>query len=386
MKNVLGPPVEGDDFFGREKELAYAWKIIEDGNNLILPSPRRVGKTSFALKLLAIAKSKGWDIMSINLEKIPTEQEFVALFIEKLKDQSWWERVKEKGASLAKFITQLRPKVKYGEMEMEFTWESNKEDIYKQLSQLLPHKEKTLIFADELTVLLTNIIAANDTGKKDVSQFLHWLREIRITAGSQIRWIYCSSVGIENFTHTHGLSDTINDVPKLKLKSYTLSESIEMLKLLSASCGVQLTEEIYERIVTKLDYIIPFFLQIIFNKIHYCIVVENIAINEDIVDLAYNQLVEENHFNTWIERIEKQYGNYNNAAFLLLKHACQERSGTVREQFINILAGAGMDEPEEKVMRCLYMLQNDGYLIEESKSYRFRSPLLRDFWFNRFVK
>jgi uncharacterized protein len=32
------------------------------------------------------------------------------------------------------------------------------------------------------------------------------------------------------------------------------------------------------------------------------------------------------------------------------------------------------------------MLTNDGYLIEEDGLYQFRSPLLRDFWFNRFVK
>ena len=32
------------------------------------------------------------------------------------------------------------------------------------------------------------------------------------------------------------------------------------------------------------------------------------------------------------------------------------------------------------------MLQNDGYLMEERDLYHFRSPLLRDFWFNRFVK
>lgn len=32
------------------------------------------------------------------------------------------------------------------------------------------------------------------------------------------------------------------------------------------------------------------------------------------------------------------------------------------------------------------MLQNDGYLIEVQSKYGFRSPLLRDFWYNRFSK
>ena len=32
------------------------------------------------------------------------------------------------------------------------------------------------------------------------------------------------------------------------------------------------------------------------------------------------------------------------------------------------------------------MLKNDGYIIEEELKYTFRSPLLRDFWYNRFSK
>jgi uncharacterized protein len=31
----------------------------------------------------------------------------------------------------------------------------------------------------------------------------------------------------------------------------------------------------------------------------------------------------------------------------------------------------------------LDVLQNDGYLVEENKRWRFRSPLLREYWFRR---
>lgn len=32
MHNIIGPPVTGEDFFGREKEIQYAWKSIKNGN------------------------------------------------------------------------------------------------------------------------------------------------------------------------------------------------------------------------------------------------------------------------------------------------------------------------------------------------------------------
>src|SRR6202012_6270333 len=100
MDNITGPPVTGDHFFGREKEIDYAWERINTGNNLIFPSPRRVGKTSFALKLLDVAGNNGWHKVHVNLESISTEHDFIEHFIDQLKGLSWWEKVKDKGGDL----------------------------------------------------------------------------------------------------------------------------------------------------------------------------------------------------------------------------------------------------------------------------------------------
>ena len=57
----IGPPVEGDDFYGREKELRNAWEIhISKGTSLLLSAPRRVGKSSFSKKMLKMAETNGW--------------------------------------------------------------------------------------------------------------------------------------------------------------------------------------------------------------------------------------------------------------------------------------------------------------------------------------
>ena len=388
MHNITGVPVTGDDFFGREKELQYAWKRIESGNNLILPSPRRVGKTSFALKLLDIAKENGWNVISINLERLTSEHQFVEALIDELKNLSWWQKVKEKGNNLFDIVKQIKPTFTHSDVKVEVSWQVNKQDIYKQLSALLDHSEKTLIFLDELTILLSSIIGSEENGKKDVISFLHWLRDIRIVKGSKIKWIYCSSVGIDNFTHRYGISDTRNDVSDYQLQSYDREKSIEMLKKLNESEGTTLTEEIFETIVDKLEYYLPYFLQIIFEEIHYLSAIENEPINKNIVDTAWKALTEENHFNTWIERLNLQYGDEAKYAFAILKHLCQTKDGTSRENLVNVLVAAGLsvDKVDEILSRLLYMLKNDGYIIEENKLYHFRSPLLRDFWYNRFVK
>ncbi len=91
INNITGSPVEGENFFGREKELEFAWNHINKGNSLILSAPRRVGKSSFAKKILTLAKSKGWNTLEINLEEIKSEEGFIKIFIEGLKNQTWIE-------------------------------------------------------------------------------------------------------------------------------------------------------------------------------------------------------------------------------------------------------------------------------------------------------
>lgn len=56
MRNRLGPPVEGDDFYGRDDELHFAWNQIKNENSLMMSAPRRVGKTSFAKKMFVFCQ------------------------------------------------------------------------------------------------------------------------------------------------------------------------------------------------------------------------------------------------------------------------------------------------------------------------------------------
>jgi len=386
MDNKTGPPVIGSDFFGREQEIEYVWNLINKGNNIMLPSPRRVGKTSFAFKMLEKAKRADWLTVNINLEQY-NELEFINEFVKQLISQSTIEKVKQGGEKLLEQIKQLKPKIAYEGVEVSWEWQSQKKDLYEKLTNLLDHKKPVLIFLDELTVLLSKLIE-QDNGIDKVTDLLHWMRALRIKNASKIKWIYCSSVGIENFTHTYNISESLNDVSNYYLKSFDNTTSKNMLIELGKNNAVNLNELVIDAIIEKLDYCLPFFLQIMYEKISYLVKVEGKEQDETIVTEAYNRIIEEKHFNTWIERLEKQYGDLANHSFTLLKHICQEKKGSKRTNLQNQLEAKINDrEKVESVLsRLLYMLKNDGYLIEEEGLYKFRSPLLRDFWFKRFVQ
>ena len=75
IKLKIGPPVIGEDFFGRWNELKKAEVLIQD-NNLMLAAPRRVGKTSFARRLKDVQSAKGWNTIFIDLEEINSVTHF----------------------------------------------------------------------------------------------------------------------------------------------------------------------------------------------------------------------------------------------------------------------------------------------------------------------
>ncbi len=57
MRNIIGSPVEGDDFFDRPQILAKLRRELDANANILLVAPRRVGKISLVLRLCETWKS-----------------------------------------------------------------------------------------------------------------------------------------------------------------------------------------------------------------------------------------------------------------------------------------------------------------------------------------
>ena len=390
INNITGSPVEGEDFFGREKELAFAWNHIKKGNSIILSAPRRVGKSSFAKRILSIAKEANWNTLEIDLEEIKSEEGFVKLFVDKLENESWWKKTLTiAGNKIDQILQSIKPSLEFGEAKASFEWKAQKADIYEKLKSLLDHKEETLIMVDEVTVLLNSFIKTDaENGVTDVEFFLNWLRSFRQITGTKIRWIFCSSIGIDNFTNIYNLSYTLNDVNSLPIGEYTPKKAKEFVKALALSDNIEFSDEHIDYILGKLGWNLPYFIQIYFSKINQLIKIYDKNIDNETFDQAYTNLINEKELNTWGERI-KEYNELEQYARLLLTNLSKVKEGESRNNLQNMLYLKINDEEKTKTIlnKLLYMLKNDGYIMDNLEArYTFRSPLLRDFWFNRFAK
>jgi uncharacterized protein len=372
-----GPPVEGDDFYGREKELKHAWEYhISKGVSLLLSAPRRVGKTSFSKKMLKIAEENGWKTMYLDLEGIESESEFVKFFKERLKSEKWWDKA---GGTLLKIFESIE-EFNIAGNGISINWRS---DTYGKIRQLIENTENVLIVIDELTIYLNHLLKQEEGGEK-VEFFLEWLRSFRQT--TKACWIFCSSVGIENFASMHQLSKHLNDLHSFRIEAFSEDEAKNFISRLIVDENVQFTEGHIQYILDKLVWYLPFYIQILVNKINFLVCVEGKQLSNETIDEAYNLLITENYFKTWEERL-KYYDEFEDNARKILKLCVSPDGRSRNDLLINLSAKKSEKEKTEGMLsKLLEMLKKDGYLAEHDGKYIFRSPLLRDFWYDRYIK
>lgn len=381
INNQIGPPVESDNFFGRQKELQEAWRLLENRHSLVLAAPRRVGKSSFAKKLLEKAREVGWKVMYIDIEAASSEKEFVKLFSAELAESNIFRKA---GEWLVDCLSGINVEFEAGQVGAKLSWKEKKEGIYDGIRKNLNHEADTLIVIDELAIYL-NFLLKGENGKGCVEFFLNWLRSLRQVSGSKIRWIFCSSIGIDNFTNMHKLSYTLNDAHAFPLGAYSKEEACELLAKLAASYDLTFREDSLEYMLNKLGWWLPYFVQVMF---HYTRMdAEEKWIDKVNVDHAYNQQVDDNRLNSWDERL-REYGESEKYARIVLKSICTASGGLTRQKLLEGLHVKmnDIDEAEEVLAGIIKILEHDGYLLRQEGIFKFRSPLLKDFWFKRFVE
>ena len=146
ISNRVGPPVTGEDFYGRIEELVRAHKFLNTNHSLALSAPRRIGKSSFAKRLIEDKKREGWNCVYIDLEGVRTKDEFLQLLINQFeKSRIWTEAVNVAGS----FINRVFEAIKgVGPVEFDFSTTEKVKNLYASLSEVVDHTKDTLIVVD----------------------------------------------------------------------------------------------------------------------------------------------------------------------------------------------------------------------------------------------
>jgi uncharacterized protein len=140
MKNIVGKPVSGDNFFPRNSVIEKIYRKLEGGDNLFMAAPRRVGKTSI-MYWLKDNPRKNCVFIYVNTESINTIEDFFKkLFDELLESDAIKGLIKasEKSKSVFESITKHLKNIKIYGVEVAFKFKNAKnEDAKKQYRSIV---------------------------------------------------------------------------------------------------------------------------------------------------------------------------------------------------------------------------------------------------------
>ena len=403
MRNVIGPPVGGDDFFNRVEELAKLRRLMEAGNHVLLVGPRRTGKSSLIAELARRLTLDGWCVVSVDVQDAADQAAFLDAILAGLESRGFklplMARVAKAIQDFRKFLRGIKGGVAGTSIEVTDAavhWDEAAAPLKNLIVSLAGQNGRTLIAVDELPIFLTKILRS-ECGLHGVRQVLDWLRSVQQACGTRLPWVLCGSIGLDSFVEQHRLEGCINELLPQSIDAFDEATAVLLLQRLAqnAGYGFALSDEIALAMVARVGWPIPYYLQILFHALVELHNAKRSAAYPSLADVgaAYNELLSPyNHglLSHWDSRLGDLLDiDQQRNVRLLLRHLCRLPDGCDQAGLLNLLAAehphADARELKNQLGRLLDFLERDGYLARRGDVYAFRSFLLRDFCRQRFA-
>ncbi len=392
MMSKVGPPVTGKDFFDRENEQGQMWEYL-DGDDLLLLAPRRVGKTSLMFRLRATAADKGFEAAYVSVAGVHDEIGFVSKLCEAVSGLGSAPGILKRFGKgrLGRLLKRIK-KVNLSQLGFELADGDDWKEIGAELAQALESKDgRTLLLVDEVPVFVLSLLAKEQSGDR-ARRFLSWFRELRQQPDRQgrLRWFLAGSIGLDTVTARLGLGDTINHLYTASLGPFQRQTAKSFLQELSSSYGFLFPENVLDHALDRIGWLIPYYLQLIFRELRaYC--GEGVTPDMAAIDRVFDDLLapsKKAYFDYWRQRLAEELGQPDANWALLILSAAAADAGGVGHSNLGMLMTQRIQDQQERTDRLRYLLDvliTDGYLVQDEHRYRFRSPLLREFWLRRVV-
>ena len=351
------------NFVGRAATTHQARQRLQEGANLILSDPRRMGKT-FWMRTFA-AREPGFRSFLIDYEGVGTSQEFFSRTAQALTTSRPVQKVLKsiaehvESASVPGIFT-LKPAHRGTPPQQLLT------DILQALSTDRG-EDVLLVLMDEVPMAIDNI--AQHEGHQTASEILQTLRWLR--DHTQIRWIVAGSIGFHHVLHRIGsTAGHLNDLESLPLGPLPAEEASELAQRLLLGIGQQPTDDVVQALVEVCGGI-PFLLQ----KVTASLRQRPVASADEARD-CFETFIDDpdefGWFEHWVTRIEPYYGEQTDAAEEVLKAALSQDHGWTPDTDLS---------PEAS--RVIDYLIKDHYLERRGTTIRWRYPVLQYIWARR---
>lgn len=383
MKISIGHAVEGDKFFGREKELKRMAEKLQDRKaSIFIPGPRRIGKTSLVKEFIRRNKDK-YRFIYFDLESRHSiielcrdlTQEIKKSFPELIKSKA---EISEKWNNLSKMLRKIKVagaiEIETGEIPINVKEiMARMEDVFVEL-----YHHEFVLAIDEFSDFLINL-KKKDIG--DVQLFLEWLRRLR--QEEKIRLIITGSINILSTVEELNVPDLINDMIDIDILPFRDSEVRDFLTELLKDKGITFDKEVMDFVQEKMSDGIPFYIQIFADSACFYLG-ENVTLHDlKEVERLYQKIT------------SKQHKEFIDLHSRLKSYLPEVEYEAVRKILAHVVfSPMTFDDlypyveeilPDKtKVNKVLKRLVDECYLVKEKGMYRFVSPMVQDWWKNSY--
>jgi len=397
LKKAESNWVDGDRFFDRDGELGVLRARAENGTHTLLTAQRRMGKTSLVRELLRRLKEEGrFETVFVDLEDVRTAADAVVeIGVESRHVHGAWDRIRSGFANVLRGIDELavaEVRVKLRAGIDPGNWRQKGDAVCAALAK----DERPVVLAlDELPILVNRMLKDHHyritpAGKRDVDEFLSWLRKIGQDHRDRIGLILSGSIGLEPILHQAGLSAHANIFSPLELKPWDEKTALGCLAALADTCGLDLPLAAGKEMCRRLRCLVPHHVQRFFDSLDEDLRLRgrNHASVEDVERVYTDEMLsvrgqaDLDHYESRLKLILGPDG-YRAALALLTEAAVNDgvlqraAMDLYREQF-RIWTLSDHPAPIDDVLR---VLEHDGYLEPwGDDEYRFVSGLLEDWW------
>lgn len=380
MRNVTGPPVTGDDLFGRRDEIDRLWAGLERDEHLLMLAPRRVGKTSLMLELKRDPRA-GWDVVYIDVEAEEGAADLFArveaALLQHPRYRTWFTSGRFQVRSALDSIKQ----VKALKLEIKRTtgrnWARAADRIERQLEHQLDGR-RLLIVIDELPILIARMLDSKDRAE-EVSLMLAKLRHWRQAPAlrGKVQTLVGGSIGLEGVLRRASLSASIDDLAHFRVTAWNRATAACFLKRVGGENQFPLTDHWIDRLLDLLGEPVPYHVQLFISALQDACTAPA-ELSESLIEECFEERLTgpsgTPYLDHYAERLEVVFGpTLHELALSVLAYASRSERGVRRSELAS-------DESASDLGQVLQTLESDGYLRRDEDRLSFRSNLLRTWW------
>jgi len=391
MRNIIGIPARGTNFYERNREITRITQSLSNGNNIQITAPRRVGKTSILWHLLDndIAQR---NYIYVDTESIDSEDDFYKKILSEIirnakvsQSQSLHRAINQ---GLHKTLKKIKS-IKIAGTGLEFNHEPSIINYFEELQNFLEgyaQSEQTdlILLIDEFPQTIENLKQKHEDLARS---FLKSNRSLRLNPALQgkVKFIYTGSIGLNYTVALLNATATINDLNSIEVGPLTRSEANDFFQKLLQAKKMKADDSGIQELQEVLQWYIPFHIQLIAQEVlnHYPV---GSTINREAIQYAIKQIIDlrnQNHFDHYYSRLRAQF---KDAAFTysdeLLKRIAVKGS-LLKAEAADLAIKNKVSDDHRRILESLIY---DGYihLSTEAEEYRFNSPMVR-MWWQKFI-